>query len=209
MIYKQELNLLCDPRSVAWKKLSSTSVDPVVGESGTGLLIGLQPEHVDNLVAPVADGECEMSLGVFRGGRVTGRDTIAELVPDRRFAYTHTSNLPVRDYRGEVELEPTSSGTAIKWVSSFEPKIPPRAKTMAPIPMAASHRGCVIVSRKRRQRGCGSRAARSIVTRSAAIDSAPERSISTVVAWTERSSVSSASVAGTWPPPPSPRPSPR
>ena len=64
------------------------------------------------------------AVRVFRGGRVTGRDTIAELVPDRRFAYTHESNLPVRAYRGEIELEPTSSGTAIKSVSTFEPKIP-------------------------------------------------------------------------------------
>jgi hypothetical protein len=64
------------------------------------------------------------AVRVFRGGRVTGRDTIAQLVPDRRFAYTHTSNLPVRDYRGEIELEPTSTGTAIRWVSTFEPKIP-------------------------------------------------------------------------------------
>src|SRR5918997_4686154 len=64
------------------------------------------------------------AVRVFRSGRVTGRDTIAELVPDRRFAYMHTSNLPVRDYRGEVELEPTSTGTAIRWVSTFEPKIP-------------------------------------------------------------------------------------
>jgi Polyketide cyclase / dehydrase and lipid transport len=64
------------------------------------------------------------AVRVFHGGRVTGRDTIAELVPDRRFAYTHAPNLPVRDYRGEVELEPTSTGTAIRWVSTFEPKIP-------------------------------------------------------------------------------------
>jgi hypothetical protein len=70
------------------------------------------------------------AVRVFRGGRVTGRDTIAELVPDRRFAYTHVSNLPVRDYRGEIELEPTSTGTAIRWVSSFEPKIPGTGRLM-------------------------------------------------------------------------------
>jgi hypothetical protein len=64
------------------------------------------------------------AVRVLRSGRVTGRDTIAELVPDRRFAYTHTSNLPVRDYRGEVDLEPTPEGTAITWISSFEPKYP-------------------------------------------------------------------------------------
>jgi Polyketide cyclase / dehydrase and lipid transport len=60
----------------------------------------------------------------FRSGRVTGHDEIVELVPNRRFAYAHTSNLPVRDYRGEIDLEPTAEGTAIRWVSTFEPKLP-------------------------------------------------------------------------------------
>ncbi len=64
------------------------------------------------------------AVRVLRRGRVEGRDTIAELVPDRRFVYTHVSSLPVRDYRGEIDLEPTGEGTAIRWVSSFEPKIP-------------------------------------------------------------------------------------
>ena len=64
------------------------------------------------------------AVRVFRGGRVTGRDEIVELVPNRRFAYRHTSNLPIRDYRGEVDLEPASGGTAIRWVSTFEPKYP-------------------------------------------------------------------------------------
>jgi uncharacterized protein YndB with AHSA1/START domain len=70
------------------------------------------------------------AIRVFRGGRVTGRDEIVELVPDRRLAYRHTSNLPVRDYRGEVDLEPTSTGTAIRWVSTFEPKIPGTGRLM-------------------------------------------------------------------------------
>ena len=64
------------------------------------------------------------AVRVLRRGRVEGRDTIAELVPDRRFAYTHVSSLPVRDYRGEIDLEPSGDGTSIRWVSSFEPKIP-------------------------------------------------------------------------------------
>ena len=64
------------------------------------------------------------AVRVFRSGRVTGRDEIVELVPDRRFSYAHTSNLPIRDYRADVDLEPTSGGTAIRWVSSFEPKVP-------------------------------------------------------------------------------------
>jgi hypothetical protein len=60
----------------------------------------------------------------FRSGRVIGHDEIVELVPDRRFAYAHTSNLPVRDYRGEIDLEPSAEGTAIRWVSTFAPKVP-------------------------------------------------------------------------------------
>ena len=61
---------------------------------------------------------------MFRSGRVTGRDEIVELVADRRFSYTHTSNLPVRDYRAVVDLEPTPDGTAIRWVSTFDGRFP-------------------------------------------------------------------------------------
>jgi Polyketide cyclase / dehydrase and lipid transport len=64
------------------------------------------------------------AVRVLRSGRVTGRDTIAELVADRRFAYTHVSSLPVKDYRGAVDLEPVDGGTSIRWVSEFDPKIP-------------------------------------------------------------------------------------
>jgi hypothetical protein len=64
------------------------------------------------------------AVRVFRSGRVTGRDEIVELVPDRRFVYAHRSSLPVRDYRGQVDLEPIPEGTAIRWVSEFDPKIP-------------------------------------------------------------------------------------
>jgi uncharacterized protein YndB with AHSA1/START domain len=60
----------------------------------------------------------------FRNGRVTGHDTIVELVPDRRLSYTHTSSLPVRDYRGDIDLTPVEGGTEIRWVSSFEPRLP-------------------------------------------------------------------------------------
>jgi hypothetical protein len=64
------------------------------------------------------------AVRVLRSGRVTGRDTIAELVPDRRFAYTHASSLPVRDYRGEIDLTPVAGGTEIRWTTSFEPRYP-------------------------------------------------------------------------------------
>lgn len=64
------------------------------------------------------------AVRVFRNGRVTGRDEIVELVADRRFSYAHRSNLPIRNYRGEVDLEPTSDGTAIRWTSTFDPTVP-------------------------------------------------------------------------------------
>src|SRR3954471_8595002 len=64
------------------------------------------------------------AVRVLRSGRVTGRDTIAELVENRRFAYTHESSLPGKNYRGAVSLEPADSGTAIRWVSEYYPKIP-------------------------------------------------------------------------------------
>jgi hypothetical protein len=64
------------------------------------------------------------AVRVFRSGRVTGRDTIVELVDGRRLSYTHVSSLPVKDYRGNVDLEPVDGGTAIRWVSEFDPKIP-------------------------------------------------------------------------------------
>jgi hypothetical protein len=62
---------------------------------------------------------------VLRSGRVTGRDTIAELVENRRFSYTHESSLPVKNYRGDVDLDPLpDGGTEIRWVSEFDPKVP-------------------------------------------------------------------------------------
>ena len=64
------------------------------------------------------------AVRIFRSGRVTGRDTIAELVQDRRFSYTHVSNLPIKNYRADVDLTPAGDGTAIRWVSAFDPKLP-------------------------------------------------------------------------------------
>jgi hypothetical protein len=65
------------------------------------------------------------AVRVLRSGRVTGRDTIAELVENRRFSYTHESSLPVKNYRGDVDLDPLpDGGTEIRWVSEFDPKVP-------------------------------------------------------------------------------------
>jgi len=57
-------------------------------------------------------------------GRTRGYDEIVELVPDRRFSYVHLRPLPVRDYRGDVDLEPVGEGTRIVWSVQFRPKYP-------------------------------------------------------------------------------------
>ena len=64
------------------------------------------------------------TIRVLRRGRTVGRDETTELVPGRRFGYRSLSGLPVRDYRGSVDLEPADGGTRIVWRSSFEPKVP-------------------------------------------------------------------------------------
>ncbi len=72
------------------------------------------------------------AIRVFRQGRITGRDLIVEIVPNRRFVYTALSGLPTRDYRGEVDLTPTADGgTDIHWHSSFFPKFPGTGFLMA------------------------------------------------------------------------------
>ena len=63
------------------------------------------------------------AIRVFRRGRTTGRDEVLELVPDRRLRYASLSGLPVRDYVGEVALEPVPGGTLIRWHSSFVPAV--------------------------------------------------------------------------------------
>ncbi|MGH3981722.1 MAG: SRPBCC family protein [Pseudonocardiaceae bacterium] len=64
------------------------------------------------------------AIRIFRKGRMIGRDEIAGLVPDRRFSYRHLTGLPVRDYRGDVDLESSAAVTIIRWHISFTPVMP-------------------------------------------------------------------------------------
>jgi hypothetical protein len=64
------------------------------------------------------------AIRMFRKGRVTGRDEIAGLVPDRSFSYRHLTGLPVRDYRGDIDLESIGDATVIRWRVSFTPVVP-------------------------------------------------------------------------------------
>lgn len=61
---------------------------------------------------------------VFRRKNVVSREEIVELVPDKRLSYVLLSGLPLKGYRGFVDLEPDGGGTRIHWYSSFEPKVP-------------------------------------------------------------------------------------
>lgn len=63
------------------------------------------------------------AIRVLRRGRTIGRDQIVEVEADRHLGYVSLSGLPLRDYRGDVELEPAGGGTTIRWRASFTPKI--------------------------------------------------------------------------------------
>ena len=64
------------------------------------------------------------STRAFTKGRVNGIDRVVELVPNRRFSYVHVQGLPVRDYRGDVDLEDIRGGIRITWQATFKPKVP-------------------------------------------------------------------------------------
>ncbi|MGH2962425.1 MAG: SRPBCC family protein [Solirubrobacterales bacterium] len=64
------------------------------------------------------------AIRVFRTGRYTMREEIVELVPARRFSYSLLSGLPVRDYRADIDLEPATGGTTIRWHTTFDSRLP-------------------------------------------------------------------------------------
>lgn len=76
--------------------------------------------------SPIGSFEEEPGTGyrVFRTGRVTSRERVVEAIPGRRFSYALVSGLAIREYRADVDLEPAGDGTAIRWHSSFFPKVP-------------------------------------------------------------------------------------
>ena len=70
------------------------------------------------------------AIRVNRRGRVTGRDEITEVVPDRRLSYVTLSGVPVRDYVAHVDVEPSATGSVIRWQASFRPSIPGTGRLM-------------------------------------------------------------------------------
>lgn len=55
----------------------------------------------------------------FETGRVTSREEVVEVAPDRRLSYILLSGLPLADYRADIDLKPEAGGTLITWRSSF------------------------------------------------------------------------------------------
>ena len=70
------------------------------------------------------------AVRVFRSGKVTGRDTIAELRARPPLLLHARVHLPIKNYRADVDLTPAAGGTTIRWVSAFDPKIPGTGKLM-------------------------------------------------------------------------------
>jgi polyketide cyclase/dehydrase/lipid transport protein len=72
------------------------------------------------------DGEPEGvgAVRAFGRGPIHGRDEITGFARDRQFRYVHVDGLPVRDYRGVVDLVPAGSGTDIMWTVSFDARYP-------------------------------------------------------------------------------------
>jgi uncharacterized protein YndB with AHSA1/START domain len=66
-------------------------------------------------------------VGAVRALHLIGppiREEITAFEPGRRLEYRLLSGLPARDYTGEVLLEPTGTGTRIRWTIRFTPAFP-------------------------------------------------------------------------------------
>ncbi|MDM7460571.1 MAG: glycosyltransferase family 2 protein [bacterium] len=78
-------------------------------------LIGLKPEHVERILKPVLDGEVAMSIGVFRGGRLS-TDMAQILVP-----YISGQRALLRELFPEIPgIERTRSGVEIALTLHFK-----------------------------------------------------------------------------------------
>jgi len=77
-------------------------------------LIGLKPEHVERILKPVLEGEVAMSIGVFRGGRLS-TDMAQILVP-----YISGQRALLRELFTEIPgIERTRSGVEIALTLHF------------------------------------------------------------------------------------------
>ncbi|WP_121162530.1 SRPBCC family protein [Micromonospora pisi] len=96
--------------------------------SGLGSFTLEQPSPMPDRDGVAASGvgadQAVGAIRLFRTGPLRSREQIVELVPGRRLSYVLLSGLPLRDYRADVDLTPTSGGTEIRWRSTFAAKVP-------------------------------------------------------------------------------------
>lgn len=60
----------------------------------------------------------------FRTGRIVSREEVLVFERPRQLSYKLLSGLPLNDYRADVTLQPSASGTAVEWRSQFRAKVP-------------------------------------------------------------------------------------
>ncbi|MHB8498853.1 MAG: SRPBCC family protein [Acidimicrobiales bacterium] len=96
---------------VVWSLVANANTFPKWGPWNDG---GYRP--------PSAGPSQEGSVQWFRyGRRTTSVEQILEIDELRRLAYTVVSGIPVKNYRAEVTLTPTSTGgTSIRWAASWD-----------------------------------------------------------------------------------------
>jgi hypothetical protein len=70
--------------------------------------------------APEGPGAVRSFTSRTYGRTVVSRERVLEVVPGRRVRYELLSGLPLRNYRGQVDLTPDGSGTVIRWHSTFD-----------------------------------------------------------------------------------------
>jgi uncharacterized protein YndB with AHSA1/START domain len=102
------------PPSVVW--------DVLTDHAGMSRWTPLRRVEMEAGGTPEANG-----VGAVRALHLVGpplREQVTAFEKPRRMGYRLLSGLPVRDYTGEVLLEPTGDGTRIRWTISFSPIIP-------------------------------------------------------------------------------------
>jgi hypothetical protein len=64
------------------------------------------------------------AVRLFTTGRHKSRERVVDRRPGEVFSYALEEGLPLRDYRAVITLTPSGDGTAIRWRSTFRPKVP-------------------------------------------------------------------------------------
>ena len=75
-------------------------------------------------------------VGATRVVRMRGLAIEEEIVsydPPKRIEYRLVAGLPVRDYVGEVSIEPDGAGSRLTWRVRFHPRIPGTAWILRPL----------------------------------------------------------------------------